>query len=90
MLVGFGLRDSIMDIARRQYQELQHYTGTVAFVDGITCVTVVSCNSELSSPQEQLKSATAIINTHFRHLSIAFLVSFSYLSKHPKSTNEIW
>lgn len=29
MLVGFGLRDSIMDIARRQYQELQHYTGTI-------------------------------------------------------------
>ena len=25
----FWTQDSIMDIARRQYQELQHYTGTI-------------------------------------------------------------
>lgn len=29
MLVGFGVRDSISDIARKQYQELQHYDGTI-------------------------------------------------------------
>lgn len=29
MLVGFGIRDSISDIPVRQYQELQHYDGTV-------------------------------------------------------------
>ena len=29
MLVGFGVRDSISDIAVRQYQELQHYDGTI-------------------------------------------------------------
>lgn len=29
MLVGFGIRDSIMDIAQRQYRDLQHYTGTI-------------------------------------------------------------
>lgn len=29
MLVGFGLRDSIMDIALRQYDELQHYEAMV-------------------------------------------------------------
>ena len=29
MLVGFGLRDSISDIARKQYEELQHYDGTI-------------------------------------------------------------
>ena len=31
MLVGFGLQDSIMDIAVRQYEELQHYDGTVIY-----------------------------------------------------------
>ena len=29
MLVGFGIRDSIMDIAQRQYRDLQHYTGMI-------------------------------------------------------------
>ncbi|MDO4276771.1 MAG: ABC transporter permease [Eubacteriales bacterium] len=29
MLVGFGLQDSIMDIAVRQYEQLQHYDGTI-------------------------------------------------------------
>lgn len=29
LLVGYGLRDSIMDIAVRQYEELQHYDGTI-------------------------------------------------------------
>lgn len=29
MLVGFGLRDSIMDVAVRQYEELQHYEANV-------------------------------------------------------------
>lgn len=29
MLVGFGLQDSIMDIAVRQYDELQHYEATI-------------------------------------------------------------
>lgn len=29
MLVGFGIQDSIMDIAVRQYEELQHYDGTI-------------------------------------------------------------
>ncbi|MDO5134913.1 MAG: FtsX-like permease family protein [Eubacteriales bacterium] len=29
LLVGFGLKDSIMDIAVRQYQELQHYEANV-------------------------------------------------------------
>lgn len=29
MLVGFGIRDSIMDIATKQYRDLQHYTGTI-------------------------------------------------------------
>ena len=29
MLVGFGIRDSIMDIAKRQYKILQHYDGTI-------------------------------------------------------------
>lgn len=29
MLVGFGIQDSIMDIALRQYSELQHYDGTI-------------------------------------------------------------
>lgn len=29
MLVGFGIRDSISDIPVRQYQELQHYDGTI-------------------------------------------------------------
>ena len=29
MLVGFGIRDSIMDIAVLQYEELQHYDGTI-------------------------------------------------------------
>lgn len=29
MLVGFGIKDSIMDIAVRQYAELQHYEGTI-------------------------------------------------------------
>lgn len=29
MLVGFGIRDSIMDIAERQYTQLQHYDGTI-------------------------------------------------------------
>lgn len=29
MLVGFGIRDSIMDIAQKQYRDLQHYTGTI-------------------------------------------------------------
>lgn len=29
LLVGYGLQDSIMDIAGRQYQEIQHYDGTV-------------------------------------------------------------
>lgn len=31
MLVGFGLQDSIMDIAVRQYNELQLYDGTIIF-----------------------------------------------------------
>ena len=29
MLVGFGIQDSIMDIALRQYSKLQHYDGTI-------------------------------------------------------------
>ena len=29
LLVGFGLQDSIMDVAVRQYDELQHYDGTI-------------------------------------------------------------
>lgn len=29
MLVGYGIQDSIMDIAVRQYETLQHYDGTV-------------------------------------------------------------
>lgn len=29
MLVGFGIRDSISDIARKQYEELQHYDGII-------------------------------------------------------------
>ena len=29
MLVGFGLRDSIMNIAVIQYRDLQHYEGNV-------------------------------------------------------------
>lgn len=29
MLVGYGIKDSIMDIAVRQYEELQHYDGTI-------------------------------------------------------------
>ena len=29
LLVGFGIRDSIMDIAVRQYEELQHYEGMI-------------------------------------------------------------
>ncbi|MDO5338338.1 MAG: FtsX-like permease family protein, partial [Eubacteriales bacterium] len=29
MLVGFGIRDSIMDIAVRQYESLQHYDGMI-------------------------------------------------------------
>lgn len=29
MLVGYGIRDSIMDIAQIQYRDLQHYTGTI-------------------------------------------------------------
>lgn len=29
LLVGYGLRDSIMDIAVRQYEDLQHYDGTI-------------------------------------------------------------
>lgn len=29
MLVGFGVQDSIMDIALRQYSKLQHYDGTI-------------------------------------------------------------
>ena len=29
MLVGYGIRDSIMDIAARQYEQLQHYDGTI-------------------------------------------------------------
>ena len=29
LLVGFGLRDSITDIARLQYEQLQHFDATV-------------------------------------------------------------
>lgn len=29
MLVGFGIQDSVMDIALRQYSKLQHYDGTI-------------------------------------------------------------
>ena len=29
LVVGFGIRDSIMDIAVRQYEELQHYEGMI-------------------------------------------------------------
>ncbi|MED9966840.1 MAG: FtsX-like permease family protein [Blautia sp.] len=29
MLVGFGIQDSIMDIAAKQYTKLQHYDGTI-------------------------------------------------------------
>ena len=29
LLVGFGLRDSIMDVSDRQYEELQHYDGII-------------------------------------------------------------
>lgn len=31
MLVGFGLNDSIMEIAQRQYTTLQHYDGTIIY-----------------------------------------------------------
>lgn len=29
MLVGFGIRDSVMDVAVRQYEQIQHYDGMV-------------------------------------------------------------
>lgn len=29
MLVGYGIQDSVMDIALRQYSQLQHYDGTI-------------------------------------------------------------
>ena len=36
LLVGFGLRDSILDIARIQYKEIQLYDATAIFEDGTT------------------------------------------------------
>lgn len=36
MLVGFGIRDSISDIPVRQYQDLQHYDGTIIDDDDAT------------------------------------------------------
>lgn len=36
LLVGFGLRDSILDVARIQYKEIQLYEGTAIFEDDST------------------------------------------------------
>jgi putative ABC transport system permease protein len=36
MLVGFGIQDSIMDIATLQYSQLQHYDGTIIGDDDAT------------------------------------------------------
>ena len=52
MLVGFGLRDSIMDIARLQYEEIQHYNAMVIFDEEASAGEVQKVDTYLEESQE--------------------------------------
>lgn len=52
MLVGFGLQDSISDIARKQYEELQHYDGTIISDEDATAAEREELTAYLQSSPE--------------------------------------
>lgn len=60
MLVGFGLRDSIMDIANIQYEELQHFDGTVILDEDATDQEKEELTEYLDG-QEEIKRATQVL-----------------------------